>query len=1176
MSEFDPYHQWLGIPVTARPISKYRLLAIEDFELDRGVIGAAAERQTIYLRTLQAGEHEVLVAQLLNEVSQARVTLLNADQKAEYDEELRRQQTPEPVPEPSPPPIPLVQAPTPTPVVVRGTVTQDFPVSVVQTAKRARRRKPKEIWKRPAVIGVSVVGVIGVFVLFISMMSPGDAEPVASNTPPVVTSPIIPSPKPAPRPTPPPPTASNKTLPAKVAAAPPLAVAPFDAAQATAHQQAWSKYLGVPVEYTNSIGMKFMLIPPGKFIMGPKTSNSTVIISKPFYLGKYEVTKGDYYAVTKNGNEQHSKSRFPVTDIHSISAINFCKLLSSNTGQLYRLPTEAEWEHCCKAGTSTVYHFGEKDDAASEYAWYENNSGGVVHVVGQKSGNRWGIFDLLGNCREWCLNFYYQYASGEETDPMGPVDGKYRVLRGGSCDSSSPHIRSDWRSKYPVNYVRHMFGFRVVLEIPVRAQPDTIAAETNTLPPSLQEGLVAYYPFNGNAQDESGNGHDTTVSGPALTTDRFDNAYSAYLFDGVDDVVKQSNANLMPRGITDFTVSLWANATKIAGAARVFLANETLSQFQFNIQYSRLEMYLGGSQLPVSTGVLDWDLNQWYQVAATRLGDRISIYRNGELLVGRTISSSIHESALSLGTRRDGKHPWHGQLDDIRIYNRALSAVEIQQLYEYENSGVSEASVELIDQEEKPLPSLAPSVPVAGCQIHLPCDADDVVVRNGNPAIRNVIKEDDFGEVYGVVPVKKNGRSSFFFGGRDAKVLFRNRELGPAHTICMWVAPEEKRDILTLANYGGAGATFYVNTWQTSDRSLGLEIYKGTGFASSGKLVDFDRWQHVAVSVDFQSKIATLFRDGKIVGKRGQMKAYGTGGDLYFGYGAGNLNADFTFKGYMSDIRVFDRALSEAEVKSLYDYESKPPASPIPTAPEIESITNTIGMTLNKIPAGTFTMGSPEGEEGRSDHGQQHTVTITKPFYLQTTEVTQEQWTAVMGTEPWKGQGWVREGPNYPASYVSWNDAIVYCKNLSEKLGSTYRLPTEAEWEYACRAGTETRWSFGDDEKALGDYAWYKENAINGGEKSPPQVGLKKPNAFELYDMHANVYEWCHDYYGEDYYKSSPEKDPQGPASGSFRVLRGGSWSSSARYTRSAFRRRVDADNRGNNNIGFRVVRELD
>jgi formylglycine-generating enzyme required for sulfatase activity len=232
-------------------------------------------------------------------------------------------------------------------------------------------------------------------------------------------------------------------------------------------------------------------------------------------------------------------------------------------------------------------------------------------------------------------------------------------------------------------------------------------------------------------------------------------------------------------------------------------------------------------------------------------------------------------------------------------------------------------------------------------------------------------------------------------------------------------------------------------------------------------------------------------------------------------------------------------------------------------------------------------MGSPEGETGRGhkvddlrvDDEHQHQVTISKAFYMQTTEVTQGQWKAVMGTEPWKGRsflhGDVKEGANYPAVYVSWDDAVAYCKKLGEEEGKTYRLPTEAQWEYACRAGTRTTWSFGNDEKALGDYAWYRENAWDLDEKYARQVGLKKPNAFGLYDMHGNVYEWCHDYYEEDYYKQSSEKDPTGPASGSFRVVRGGAWSNYPRGTRSAFRSWVAAAHRYTIR-GFRLVRELD
>ena len=240
----------------------------------------------------------------------------------------------------------------------------------------------------------------------------------------------------------------------------------------------------------------------------------------------------------------------------------------------------------------------------------------------------------------------------------------------------------------------------------------------------------------------------------------------------------------------------------------------------------------------------------------------------------------------------------------------------------------------------------------------------------------------------------------------------------------------------------------------------------------------------------------------------------------------------------------------------------------------VNSITNTIGMKFNKIPAGTFLMGSPETLKDRRDIEYQHKVTISKAFYIQTTEVTQGQWKALMGTEPWKGKQYVKEGPDYPAVYVSWDDTVAYCKKLSEKESKTYRLPTEAEWEYACRAGTKTAWSFRDDEKVLGDYAWYAENANYLDEKYAHQVGLKKPNAFGLYDMHGNVWELCHDYYGPDYYKQSPEKDPPGPTSGSSCVLRGGSWGDYTRTSRSAARGWVVAGRRGS--LGFRLVRELD
>jgi formylglycine-generating enzyme required for sulfatase activity len=217
-------------------------------------------------------------------------------------------------------------------------------------------------------------------------------------------------------------------------------------------------------------------------------------------------------------------------------------------------------------------------------------------------------------------------------------------------------------------------------------------------------------------------------------------------------------------------------------------------------------------------------------------------------------------------------------------------------------------------------------------------------------------------------------------------------------------------------------------------------------------------------------------------------------------------------------------------------------------------MTNSIGMKLKLIPAGEFLMGSPADEAERyDDEGPQHRVRITKSFYMGVTEVTQGQWFSVMKTKPWEGQENVREGDAYPATYVSWADAVEYCGKLSALEGKQYRLPTEAEWEYACRGGKSTSYSFGSDASQLSSYAWWGGIIGDGNAKTEQyahEVGVKQSNPYGLYDMHGNVWEWCSDWKGE--YSSSSVVDPVGPSTGSNRVGRGGGWRSSARGCRSA------------------------
>jgi len=208
-----------------------------------------------------------------------------------------------------------------------------------------------------------------------------------------------------------------------------------------------------------------------------------------------------------------------------------------------------------------------------------------------------------------------------------------------------------------------------------------------------------------------------------------------------------------------------------------------------------------------------------------------------------------------------------------------------------------------------------------------------------------------------------------------------------------------------------------------------------------------------------------------------------------------------------------------------------------------------VKMELILIPAGEFLMGSPDSDkDAMPSEKPQHRVRITKPFYLAKFLVTQEQWAAVMGKNPS-----YFKNPKNPVENVNWDDCQKFLGKLSVKTGwpkSKFALPTEAQWEYACRAGSATRYHFGDAESKFGEYAWCRANS--GGKTHP--VGEKKPNAWGLYDMHGNVWEWCQDWYDGGYYTHSKKDDPTGPAIGSIRAFRGGGWAYAAAGCQSASR----------------------
>jgi serine/threonine-protein kinase len=303
---------------------------------------------------------------------------------------------------------------------------------------------------------------------------------------------------------------------------PPPAVAPFDEKKAKEHQAAWAEHLGVPVEITNSIGMKLVLIPPGEFMMGsPKElieeewkshgddqwykehlpgegPQHRVRITRPFYLGTYVVTQQEYqrvmgtnpneFSATGKGKDKvagQDTKRFPVENVSWGEAVEFCRKLSNlpeetATGRTYRLPSEAQWEYACRAGNAGRYSFSlggkaiskeQDENGLSDYAWFYGNSGGMTHAVGGKRANAWGLYDVHGNVWEWCQDWYDKeyYANSLTDDPAGPSGGSGRVNRGGSWFDTARFCRSAFRHYYGPGSRIFNLGLRACLVLPDKA-----------------------------------------------------------------------------------------------------------------------------------------------------------------------------------------------------------------------------------------------------------------------------------------------------------------------------------------------------------------------------------------------------------------------------------------------------------------------------------------------------------------------------------------------------------------------------------------------------------------------------------------------------------------------------------------------------------------------------------
>ncbi len=431
---FNPYHLWLGIPEAKCPPTFYELLGVSLNEDERAVIKSAADRQRSHVEQFLGTEFNKYANKLISQIDEAEITLLSPELRREYDRKVklfkkRRKE--------------------------RQIDPNYSPSSISSNSSRSVGEGSGFFREYAGIVAVLTIAFFGMAAA--SFWLPwGKLQPDQQNANRNIAKQEEPIAKPKP--------VAKVTAPAKV-------------------PEPESKK-----ESINSIGMKFQLIPEGTFLMGATSKTKKddekpahqVILTKPFEMGVYEVTQKQYEKVMGVNPSEFKGQDNPVDGVNWNDAVEFCRKLSETPdekGFSYRLPTEAEWEYACRAGSTTGYCFGDIDSQLGDYAWYFENSDLKSHPVGEKKPNSFGLYDMHGNVFEWCQDWYDRYQDGVITNPNGPASAKkYRVLRGGGVTNTAIYCSSSARHNFAPDMSHNRIGFRVVR---VSSQQATRGANVN-------------------------------------------------------------------------------------------------------------------------------------------------------------------------------------------------------------------------------------------------------------------------------------------------------------------------------------------------------------------------------------------------------------------------------------------------------------------------------------------------------------------------------------------------------------------------------------------------------------------------------------------------------------------------------------------------------------------------
>ncbi|MFN5274241.1 MAG: formylglycine-generating enzyme family protein, partial [Planctomycetota bacterium] len=922
---------------------------------------------------------------------------------------------------------------------------------------------------------------------------------------------------------------------------------------------AWCEFQVPRHDGTGAVTQRMRWIKPGEFMMGSpedeegrwndESPQHRVHLTQGLWLADTQVTQELWQAIGKRENPSRFKGQTnPVESVSWKDCQDWIRKLDEHHPTLHgTLPTEAQWEYACRAGSQTASCFGDDPTELAKYGWFHENAKGKTHPVKQLDVNAWGLYDMHGNVWEWCQDWYSDYQTSATSNPTGPAKDTARVVRGGSWDSPARSLRSacrDWHD--PGNRLSYL-GFRLLSSALV-AEPSERAmmpeAEPGTERASSVQAIVKPTEPVGDPLEarfwKSGKKPDWVS---AFGKDQYGLWFEFQLPSRWPETQAKNKKRTGTEPLGFVTQRMrWIKAGTCtmgsdARTKKLWLWDETQHEVT----------------LPRGFWIADTPCTQglWIGVVARWNPSQFKGFSNPVERVSW-----------------EGCQAWLKKLGDNHPFMQPSLPTEAQ--WEYACRAGSTSSYCFGDQEQE-LEKYAWFNKNSGGKTHpvgekLPnkwglYDLHGNVWEWCQDWYENFTKAsvtDSVGPVVGSFRVIRGG--SWHDPARGLRTACRGR-----------LDPGFRDDHLGFRLLSSALVA------EPNERAMLPEVEQGTERARIGsaepmyeflRSVDLDATGNRSPEEEFTEIDVNAYTSIRVVSdQEGYQFDQLEKPDWAVDFGRDTYGLHATFE------------------------------------------VNSVRQRMRWIPPGRFIMGSAEGKDyGRGNEGPEHEVIITHGYWMFDTPCTQGLWTALMGDNP----SYFLD-PERPVEQVSWDAAVGFANKLNARLAKDrpqnnlglinsakilqFRLPTEAEWEYACRAGTKLDTYVGDLElksrdqtkaEILDSIAWYGGNSghdydlkeseemtwlddLQAWEKfgGTRKAAQKAANPWGLYNMLGNVWEWCEDWYGE--YSAVRAIDPVGPSEGTYRVVRGGCWDSPARRLRSACRSWDDPGNWGSY-LGFRLL----